>query len=96
MNISLNTERTAHAFLELLSLRGVDYFFANAGTDFATIVEAFAWRNEQLLEVALLIRVCWKMLTIGGGHPGDCRSGSVNSTPISSPIHQARHRSPSS
>jgi acetolactate synthase-1/2/3 large subunit len=48
MNISLKTERVAHAFLELLSLRGVDYFFANAGTDFASIVEAFAWRNEHM------------------------------------------------
>jgi acetolactate synthase-1/2/3 large subunit len=48
MNISLKTERTAHAFLELLSLRGVDYFFANAGTDFASIVEAFAWRSEHM------------------------------------------------
>ena len=28
-------ETTAQAYLELLSLRGIEYFFANAGTDFA-------------------------------------------------------------
>lgn len=33
---------TADAFLTLLADRGVDYFFANAGTDFTPIIEAFA------------------------------------------------------
>ena len=32
----------ADAYLALLADRGVDYFFANAGTDFAPIVEALA------------------------------------------------------
>lgn len=32
----------ADAYLQLLADRGVDYFFGNAGTDFAPIVEAFA------------------------------------------------------
>jgi len=40
--IKATAETTAQAYLELLSLRGVDYFFANAGTDFASIVDAFA------------------------------------------------------
>ena len=40
-------ETTAQAFLELLSLRGIDYFFANAGTDFASIVDAFAFRQHR-------------------------------------------------
>jgi len=35
-------ESTAEAYLTLLKARGVDYFFGNGGTDFATIVEAFA------------------------------------------------------
>src|SRR2546427_436292 len=34
----------AEAYLELLAARGVEYFFANAGTDFAPIIEAFAKR----------------------------------------------------
>src|SRR5205807_3519951 len=34
----------AEAYLELLAARGVEYFFANAGTDFAPLVEAYARR----------------------------------------------------
>jgi acetolactate synthase-1/2/3 large subunit len=37
-------ESTADAYLELLSSRGVEYLFANAGTDFAPLIEAFARR----------------------------------------------------
>jgi len=37
----------ADSYLELLSLRGVDCFFANAGTDFASLVEAFALRKAR-------------------------------------------------
>jgi acetolactate synthase-1/2/3 large subunit len=35
-------ETVAQAYLELLRDRGIDCFFANAGTDFASIVDAFA------------------------------------------------------
>src|SRR5438445_3079067 len=37
----------AEAYLELLAARGVEYFFANAGTDFSPIVEANARRFAQ-------------------------------------------------
>jgi hypothetical protein len=33
-------ETTAQAYLELLESRGIEYFFGNAGTDFASIVDA--------------------------------------------------------
>jgi acetolactate synthase-1/2/3 large subunit len=39
-----NAESTAEAYLELLAARGVEYLFANAGTDFAPIIEAYARR----------------------------------------------------
>jgi acetolactate synthase-1/2/3 large subunit len=39
---TLNPETTAEAYLELLKDRGIDVFFGNAGTDFASLVEAFA------------------------------------------------------
>ena len=39
---TLSVETVAQAYLELLQDRGVDCFFANAGTDFASIVDAFA------------------------------------------------------
>ncbi len=40
-------ENSAEAYLELLSARGGEYLFANAGTDFATILEAYAKRQAQ-------------------------------------------------
>ncbi|MFI4995655.1 MAG: thiamine pyrophosphate-requiring protein [Hyphomicrobiales bacterium] len=39
---SLRVESVAEAYLALLAERGVDYLFANAGTDFPPIVEALA------------------------------------------------------
>ncbi|MDR3556448.1 MAG: thiamine pyrophosphate-requiring protein [Syntrophobacteraceae bacterium] len=36
-------ETTAQAYLQLLSRRGVEYLFANAGTDFAPLIDAFAF-----------------------------------------------------
>src|SRR5437879_662016 len=38
----LKAESVAEAYLALLAERGVEYLFANAGTDFAPIVEAYA------------------------------------------------------
>ncbi len=39
---SIKDGTIADAYLALLADRGVDYFFGNAGTDFAPIIEAFA------------------------------------------------------
>jgi acetolactate synthase-1/2/3 large subunit len=44
--IEVAAETTAQALLDLLALRGVDYFFANSGTDFASICDAFALRQK--------------------------------------------------
>ena len=38
----LAVDSVAEAYLALLADRGVEYLFANAGTDFAPIVEAYA------------------------------------------------------
>ena len=38
----LHSDTTAGAYLELLKDRGIDVFLGNAGTDFASLVEAFA------------------------------------------------------
>src|SRR6266700_2441562 len=40
-------ESTAEAYLELLAARGIEYLFANAGTDFAPLIEAYAKRGAQ-------------------------------------------------
>ncbi len=42
---TIHIENTARAYLELLGERGIDYFFANAGTDFAPLLDAFAFRG---------------------------------------------------
>jgi acetolactate synthase-1/2/3 large subunit len=39
---TIRVETVAQAYLELLRERGIDCFFGNAGTDFASIVDAFA------------------------------------------------------
>jgi acetolactate synthase-1/2/3 large subunit len=40
-------ETTAQAYLELLRERGIEYFFANAGTDFAPLIDGLARFAEQ-------------------------------------------------
>jgi acetolactate synthase-1/2/3 large subunit len=40
-------ENTAQGYLELLRDRGIKYFFGNAGTDFASIIDAFARFAEE-------------------------------------------------
>src|SRR5262245_18258698 len=44
MRREVAVESTAEAYLDLLAARGIDYFFANGGTDFGPIVEAYAKR----------------------------------------------------
>jgi acetolactate synthase-1/2/3 large subunit len=39
---TVSVDNTAQAYLELLGDRGIKYFFGNAGTDFAPLVDAFA------------------------------------------------------
>src|SRR3989440_2991954 len=47
MTKKIAIESTAEAYLELLASRGVEYVFANAGTDFAPLIEAWAKRLAQ-------------------------------------------------
>ncbi|NIO04319.1 MAG: thiamine pyrophosphate-requiring protein [Proteobacteria bacterium] len=44
---TVKVETTAQAYLELLNQRGIEYFFANAGTDFAPLIDAFARQTEE-------------------------------------------------
>src|SRR6185503_9682355 len=50
-------ETAADAWLGLMAARGIDYLFANGGTDFAPVVEAYAkgqklgWRLPQIVIV---------------------------------------------
>jgi acetolactate synthase-1/2/3 large subunit len=55
--VTFTPETAAEAWLGLLAARGVDYLFANGGTDFAPIVEAYAkgqklgWRLPEVVIV---------------------------------------------
>ena len=51
MRREVAVESTAEAYLELLAARGIDYFFANGGTDFGPIIEAYAKRLASELPV---------------------------------------------
>jgi acetolactate synthase-1/2/3 large subunit len=44
--VEMKAATVAEAYLELLALRGIEYFFGNPGTDFASIIDAFACRQE--------------------------------------------------
>ncbi len=47
MQKTIPIENTAQGYLELLRDRGVKYFFGNAGTDFASLVDCFAKFAEE-------------------------------------------------
>jgi acetolactate synthase-1/2/3 large subunit len=57
MTKKIAIESTAEAYLELLAARGVEYFFANAGTDFAPLIEAWAKRLAQGLPTPKAVTV---------------------------------------
>ncbi len=44
---TVEVETTGQAYLELLRERGIEYFFANGGTDFAPLIDGFARFAEQ-------------------------------------------------
>src|SRR5467141_4568516 len=56
-NIRFKPETAADAWLWLLAARGIEYLFANGGTDFAPVVEAYAkgqklgWKLPQIVIV---------------------------------------------
>jgi acetolactate synthase-1/2/3 large subunit len=55
--VTFKPETAAEAWLGLLAARGIEYLFANGGTDFAPVVEAYAkgqklgWRMPQIVVV---------------------------------------------
>lgn len=66
--IRFKVETVAEAYLELLALRGVQYFFGNPGTDFASIIDAFAHREEQGKVFPRPIAVPHEIVLMGMAH----------------------------
>jgi len=56
-NKTIATGTVAEAYLQLLSDRGIDYLFANAGTDFAPLIEAYAKLQSEGVKVPTPVTV---------------------------------------
>ena len=65
-----SVESVAEAYLELLAARRVDYFFGNAGTDFAPLIEAYAKREAQGQIVPRPITVPHEIPAVAMAHGG--------------------------
>src|SRR6267142_1880530 len=63
-----SVESTADAYLELLAARGVEYFFANSGTDFAPLIDAYARRLDQGLPVPRPMTIPHEVPAVGMAH----------------------------
>ncbi len=68
MKKTASIESTADAYLELLAARGVDFLFANAGTDFAPLIEAYARRQAHGLACPKPITVPHEIPAVAMAH----------------------------
>jgi acetolactate synthase-1/2/3 large subunit len=65
---TLKVDSVAQAYLALLEDRGVEFFLANAGTDFAPLVEAFARRHAEGRRLPRPIAVPHESVAVGMAH----------------------------
>ena len=80
--VEVDAENTAQAFLELLALRGIDCFFGNAGTDFASIVDAFAKREKEGKKIPKPITVPHEIPLISMAHGYYLATGRVQAAMV--------------
>src|ERR1700733_2181523 len=66
--VHLNVQTTAEALLAHLKRNGTQYFFVNAGTDFASVVEAYARLDESGLDFPTPIGATHENLAVGMAH----------------------------
>jgi acetolactate synthase-1/2/3 large subunit len=67
-NETVKVETTAQAYLELLRERGIEYFFANAGTDFAPLIDAFAGLSGQRKKIPMPVVVPHENAAVAMAH----------------------------
>ncbi len=67
-NVSLAVESTAEAYLAMLAHRGIDRIFVNAGTDFASIVEAYSRQPQSGLRFPQFTVCAHETVAIGMAH----------------------------
>ncbi len=80
--VEVNFENTAQALLELLELRGIDCFFGNAGTDFASIVDAFAGREKEGKKIPKPVTVPHEIPLISMAHGYYLATGRVQAAMV--------------
>ncbi len=68
MGESVAVETVAEAYLALLKARGIDWLFANAGTDFAPIIEAFSRAAGAGLALPEPLAVPHETVAVGMAH----------------------------
>jgi acetolactate synthase-1/2/3 large subunit len=68
MRKQATVESNAEAYLELLAARGVEYLFANAGTDFAPLIEAYARRSALGLQGPRPLTVPHEVVAVSMAH----------------------------
>jgi acetolactate synthase-1/2/3 large subunit len=73
----LKVDSVAQAYLALLAERGVEYLFANAGTDFAPIVEAYASASHSGLAAPKPLLATHENLAFSMAHGYAAASGKV-------------------
>ena len=78
MNVQGNTERkliAGEVFLQALAEHGVDYFFANPGTDFPPIVEAFGRGRQRNAKLPRPVLVPHENLAVAMAHGAYTQTG---------------------
>src|SRR5215467_13550781 len=88
---TLQVETVAQAWLELLHDRGVDVFLANAGTDFASLVDAFAKRQAEGKPSPRPIVVPHEHVTVG---TANAACGVITAARGRAPVFLAAGRTP--
>ena len=78
----IEAETVADAYLALLARRGIDYLFANAGTDFASIIEAFAKAKAMGRKVPEPVLVPHENLAVSMAHGYYMRTGRMQAVMV--------------
>ena len=78
----LPAQTVAEALLALLKARGIDYLFANAGTDFPSIIEAYARANESGLALPTAVTVPHENAAVSMAHGHYLGSGRMQAVMV--------------
>lgn len=65
---SIPAETVAQAYVSLLADRGVEYLFGNGGTDFASLLDAFAWAKAYNQPSVTPVTVPHEMVAVSMAH----------------------------